>query len=232
MQAVGRLPVAVLAFACLPALLPAAAGAHGYQPPLDENAIKGHRSTVERLEPALEGVTIRVLGGEHQLELENRSGATVVVLGYEEEPYLRIGPRAVFRNERSRATYLNRNRFAKVRVPTSADADAKPLWKRVSSEPVYAWHDHRIHWMEGTPPAGVRQEPQRRQRIRNWEVPLVADGRRVTIQGHLDYVPPGRLSGSLVAVLITIGGVGIGAALVFLGRRTGRPRPSPGVGPA
>jgi hypothetical protein len=232
MPSVGRLPVAVPVVVCLLGLLPAAAYGHGYLPPFDEDAIKGHRATVDGIEPGLAGVTIRVLGGEHQLELENRSGQTIVVLGYEEEPYLRIEPDAVFLNARSRATYLNRGRFGRGRVPSTVDPNAKPLWRRVSGEPVYAWHDHRIHWMQGTPPAAVSEEPRRRQRIRDWKVPLVVDGRRVTVQGHLDYVPPGRLSGSLLAVGITIGGLGVAAVLLLLGRRTARTRPTPGVGPA
>ena len=74
------------------------------------------------LTPALPGVTVRVLQFGDDLELVNRSGTEVVVPGYEDEPYLRIGPDGVWRNQRSPATYINLDRYAPGRrCPPTAD---------------------------------------------------------------------------------------------------------------
>ena len=50
------------------------------------------------------------------------------MLGYQDEPYLRVGPDGVFENRRSPAVYLNANRRGSTAVPRSADPDAEPDW--------------------------------------------------------------------------------------------------------
>ena len=42
----------------------------------------------------------------------------MVVLGYDDEPYLRVGPRGVFENVKSPATYLNRSLTVTAAPPT------------------------------------------------------------------------------------------------------------------
>jgi hypothetical protein len=89
---------------------------------------RGFQSKVVAIRPAVPGLSVRVLGGDDRMRLENRSGIEIV-LGYDGEPYLRIGSNGVFRNLRSPAAYLNRDRFARVSVPLSADPEAPPRWK-------------------------------------------------------------------------------------------------------
>jgi hypothetical protein len=51
---------------------------------------------------------------------------SIVIRGYEGEPYLRFSPRGVFQNVRSPAAYLNRSRFPRGDAPASADPAAPP----------------------------------------------------------------------------------------------------------
>lgn len=153
-------------------------------------AQQGYVSTVSGLTPDVLGLGASVLGGDDRLLLRNWSGKTVVVLGYDGEPYLRFDATGVFRNQRSPAAYLNRHRFAEVELPPQADAKAPPRWMRVSTGPSFAWHDHRIHWMKRTPPPAVQAEPDAIHRIASWQVPASADGTPFTIDGFLGYSPP------------------------------------------
>src|SRR5688572_17371795 len=79
---------------------------------------QGYVSTVAGLEPNVLGVQVAVLGGDDRLRLANYSGKTIVVLGYDGEPFLRFAEDGVFENVRSPATYLSRERDpAKIRLP-------------------------------------------------------------------------------------------------------------------
>ena len=64
------------------------------------------------------GVEIEVLNYDDRLLLTNKSDETVLVRGYEREPYIRIsGDGTVQVNKRSPSFYLNEDRFAQVEVP-------------------------------------------------------------------------------------------------------------------
>ena len=67
-------------------------------------------------------MTVRILQFGDEFELVNETVTEVVVPGYSDEPYLRIGPDGVWRNANSPATYLNLDRFGRVdaarRTPT------------------------------------------------------------------------------------------------------------------
>jgi hypothetical protein len=112
------------------------------------------------------------------------------VLGYQDEPYLRVGPDGVFENVRSPATYLNRDRRATTPVPGSADAEAEPEWRKVGGGTVVRWHDHRTHWMGEQDPAAVRAAPDvLHVVIPDWVVPMRHDGTRIEATGDLVWIP-------------------------------------------
>ena len=189
----------------------------------------GYVSTVSALVPPVLGVDARVLGGDDRLRVSNYSGKTIVVLGYEREPYLRFDKDGVWANTRSPAAHLNRFRRPHGLRPGVADPSAPPRWKLVARGVTYEWHDHRIHWVASEPPAGVQEHPDRIQRIFNWRVPGLADGKRFAISGFLGYAPDRRaqgddggatwlLGGGAVAAATLLAAVGVGA------RRLGRRR--------
>ena len=110
--------------------------------------------------------------------------------GYTGEPYLRFQPDGtVERNRLSTATYLNDDRQGKVDPPadvTAAGPDAEPEWEVVADGGTYAWHDHRVHWMDDSSPSVDRGEPVPGA-YDPWRVPIVVDGASAEIQGILVY---------------------------------------------
>lgn len=153
-------------------------------------------------------VTWSVVGGEGLLQVRNTGWADVVVTGYDDEPYLRVGPDGVFENRNSPAAYLNTDRFGNVAVPSDVAPDDAPDWRRLSDGDLWRWHDHRIHWMAPTPPPQVRDRPHVAQRMLAWAVPFQRGEQRLEVRGTLRYTPPPVvwpwLLGSVVAVLVPV----------------------------
>lgn len=146
-------------------------------------------SKVTLVRPAGSGFNVDVLDRDDRLQVSNRGRSTVVIEGYNGEPYLRVRPDGtVEANRRSPAYYLNEDRFAQVRVPRSANAHARPRWRVVDHAGRVDWHDHRIHWMAKSRPGKVK-DPDVRTKVFDWSVPIRADGRKGEIAGELYWVP-------------------------------------------
>ena len=139
--------------------------------------------------PDTPGVTWEIYGGDQYLAVTNTSDTELIVSGYQEEPYLRVGPDGVFENLASEATYVNDDRYGEVgTLPADLAPDQEPRWTKVSDEPTYAWHDHRIHWMSTQlPPVLVDQS--KRTLIKPWTVQFTYGDRTETISGELVWVP-------------------------------------------
>jgi hypothetical protein len=153
------------------------------------------------------GVQARVADFDDRLELDVEPGHELVVLGYEDEPYLRFrADGTVEVNRRSPATYLNEDRFAEVDVPAQANPEAEPEWEPVAPRDPYGWHDHRIHYMSRSLPPQVDDESVE-TKVFDWRVPVLVDGRRDTITGTLTWVPDE--GGPSVALAL-----GLGAAVL------------------
>lgn len=198
------LPAALAALALTAAALVAAPGALAHGGP----ASTLYLSQVTAITPAVPGVTAVVLGRDDQLELENRSGKTVTVLGYEGEPYLRFDARGVAVNVHSPAHYLNTDRYAKVAVPTSADAKLPPKWDILTLGKRWSWHDHRVHWMTTILPPAAKAAPGKAHLVLRWTVPVRVEGAGTSqIAGRLDYVPPkgDDNTGLIVGIALPVG---------------------------
>jgi hypothetical protein len=189
-----------------------------------------YNSEVTSIAPAVDGLEAEVLGGDDRVELRNGSDSVVVVEGYDGEPYLRFLPGGTVEvNRRSPAFYLNEDRFAQVRVPSSASPRAKPSWNGVSENGRYDWHDHRIHWMSKTPPEQVRKDESRRAKIFDWKLALSVAGQPAAVKGRLTWLGKDDGGPPLAAALSLAAAVLSGAALVLFVRRRRRssepPRP-------
>lgn len=160
-------------------------------------------------------VTVEIMGGDAYLVLRVPPGVQVEVPGYEGEPYLRVlADGTVQINERSPARWLNDARYGEgdpnVEVPAGADAQAPPDWRHAADGGVYAWHDHRIHWMSPSLPRHVDPTAGTPQPVQDWEVPLLVDGVPVTVRGELVWLPgpspagPVALVGGLVLVMVAL----------------------------
>ncbi|WP_410813268.1 hypothetical protein [Micromonospora sp. 067-2] len=202
----------VAAGACAATLLTAApAAAHGADAPDGTD----YRTRTSGVAPARAGLAVRVVEAGARLELTNRTGRAIEVIGYSGEPYLRIGPDGVFENSRSPATYLNRTIAGDTTLPAEADPAAPPSWRRIADGTTVRWHDQRALWRESTPPDAVRAAPEREQRVRDWTVPLRDGDDPVQIVGTLDWVPrPDTYTWWAVTIVgvLVVGALGLLAA--------------------
>jgi hypothetical protein len=155
------------------------------------SATSNYRTRVLAVDPEVAGLTVRLFDAQGTIELTYRGSATLVIIGYEGEPYLRLSDRGVERNIHSPATYLNQDRYARVALPAAADAKLEPQWELVSTGATVSFHDHRTHWMSSVPPAEVQAEPDRVTVIfERWMIPLTVDGSPAAITGDLAWIPP------------------------------------------
>jgi hypothetical protein len=176
----------------------------------------GYRSTVDGVKPRVPGVQLKVLYGDDQVWMDNRSGETVVIDGYGGEPYLRFAPKGIFVNINSPAGYLNQDRYGKATVPKSASPEAAPNWKKLAGGNVWAWHDHRIHYMSPSFPPVISAAPDKPHHVFDWKVPATANGKRFAISGSLDYAPPPKEDDGFPFALVIALAVLIGGGLVGL----------------
>jgi hypothetical protein len=165
-------------------------------------------SEIAGLKPAMDGVELQMLRRDDAIEIENRSGKDVVVMGYEDgEPYARLkADGTVEVNTNSKAYYLNEDRFGTQEVPKSLPSE--PAWKKLSASHRFEWHDHRAHYMgKGTPPQV--KDPGVRQKVFDWQVPVEVGGTPGAITGRLFWTP--RDDGGA-----PLGAIVAGAAIVIL----------------
>ncbi len=176
----------------------------------------GYRSTIRAVKPRVDGIQVKVLYGDDQVLLDNRSGETIVIKGYGGEPYIRFAPQGIFVNVNSPAGYLNQDRYGKSVPPKSASVTAPPNWQKLTGGKIWAWHDHRIHYMSPEFPPAIRAEPRKPHHVFNWRVPATADGKPFFITGSLDYEPPPKESQSFPVALVIVLAALIGAGMVGL----------------
>ncbi|HET9728417.1 MAG TPA: hypothetical protein VFR41_03300, partial [Acidimicrobiia bacterium] len=119
--------------------------------PAAAHTISGPRPTnfasrVLSVTPAVPGLDVRVVDLGASVELTNHTGHDVVVLGYSNEPYLRVGRDGVFENLNSPSTYINRTTSG-TQSPEAARADptAPPAWHRVHGGSTARFHYHVTH---------------------------------------------------------------------------------------
>ena len=166
-----------------------------------------YRSVVERVTPAVPGLSLSVLNYDDRLALHNTSHRTVTIMDYQGKPYVRaLGDGTVQVNTNSQAYYLDVDRYGQVTVPKGLGA--APKWKVVGRDGRYDWHDHRIHWMSRSDPPGLKGK-DRPQKIDDWTVPISVDGRRGAIRGTLTWVP-------LPGASLPLGAIFAFAALIIL----------------
>lgn len=177
--------IAVIAVAAT--LIPARpAAAHGGS---DIDLTSDYRTRITEISD-IDGLTARVVGLDGTVEITWTGTGTLIVAGYDDEPYLRFDTTGVAVNTRSPAAYLNQDRYANAEVPASVDTAAEPDWQPVTTGHRYAWHDHRTHWMSPVPPPQAQQDPGRGHVIYDrWEIPLTIDDNEALVAGDLTWAP-------------------------------------------
>ena len=193
------------------------AGAHSTSGPPASN----FHTVVTGVEPRVPGVVARLGPDGGHIELRVAGRARVTVLGYQGEPYLRVGRAGVFENRSSPAVALNRTRVPT--GPAHRGPIRPPRWVRVSTGSTARWHDHRAHWMGGATPSPVRRAPDRSHVIERWAVPLRIAGANVAaadVNGTVRWdPPPNAVAWFVIAAalaLAVLGGTRVAARPVLL----------------
>ena len=212
-----RRPLAIAAAALVAAtgLAPTAALAHQGNPNM--------KSVIDAVRPHPRGISLQVLGGDDRFQLTNRSGQTVVVEGYEDEPYARISPSGTVEvNHNSPAFYLNTERYGAVEVPETASAKAAPSWQVLDKTGAFEWHDHRMHWMAKTIP-GVVKDQSVKTKISNYDIPIRFGSTQAHILGTVwwDPAPDGGPPVGAIVALVALALGGAAAVVVVRRRRRG-----------
>ena len=201
--------LAVAAAVVLAGATPAAAHAGGPEP---GNWV----AVVDSISPAMPGVTFRLVDRGEEVELANSGPEVVTVLGYDGEPYLRIGPRGVEENSASPAALLNRTRTPanhSAALGAGPDPAAPPQWRQVSATPTWRWHDHRTHWLADELPPSVVDRPdgtdtvevsRYRLDFRQADTPAAVSGRLLWV------APPPVWPWAAGGVLLLAAGVAVG----------------------
>ncbi len=190
-----------------------------------------YQSFYNGVKPNVSGVQAQVLGFDNQYEIVNPAHKTIVIYGYNGEPYARILPDGTVEvNTRSPAYYLNQDRFGAVKVPASANGNAVPQWKVQDQSNRFVWHDHRMHWMAHTLPPQVKDQ-HKRTTIFKYAIPVRVDGQPANITGTLVWLgtPKGFPIGAVIA-LVAVAVLGLAFVLFVRRRRALATSPSTPVG--
>jgi hypothetical protein len=185
-----RLVLVLGLFAVAAAALPGLASAHvGRTLPVATNF------TV-RVAGSIPGLQAKVVDGDQTLWLRVPASTVAVVPGTLGEPLLRFDRGGVWLNLRSPTAQSDG--IDRTDLRPLVGARTKPLWHRLTSGHAYAWHEHRLHVLEPLARGRTSAGP-----VGPWSVPVVVAGRRLAVQGMLDFRPPGRgwLRIGLAAVL-------------------------------
>lgn len=125
------------------------------------------------------GLSVRLVAGNPPaLFLENRTDATLTVLGLENEAWLRIGPQGVQADVAS-PTWRQYGRIQGLAVNELAG----PQWQTISSRPAYTWLEPRAQ-AQTPPPIAAQRRP-----TQNWSVPLLLGTQPLSLQGTLRWLP-------------------------------------------
>ena len=138
-------------------------------------------SVIDSITPALPaGVAVDIVGSDTFVRVRS-VGHDVMVTGYKNEPYMRITTNGeVFVNDGSQTTLINGNRYGNVDTSSFVESP-NPVWRKIGTNGIAMWHDHRVHWMSPKQPAPVDTVGT----VLQWKVSMSVDGVATTVAGTL-----------------------------------------------
>lgn len=182
----------------------------------------GYVTKVTAVTPDVPEVTVKATLNGEGITVTNTSDQTVIVDGYQGEPYAKITKDGIWQNDLSPAVYLNKEQTIG-NIPTDANASQTPKWTQISTNHRFQWHDHRIHWMGAAEPPVVAKDPGKPHQISTWKIPMTVGDTKGDISGTLSYVPGSHWGKYLPYVAIAVGVIVVVLVQVFVVRRR-RPR--------
>lgn len=148
----------------------------------------GHFRTVIDSVPTGDGLEIRMFDGlVPGMLARNATSEILQIPGRQGEPFLEIGPKGVFGNERSPDFYVSGSQTVR-KVPPEADPTAPPRWVRLSTEPVWSWLEYRARLPAASQHRG--RLGTARHTVLSWTTPITLGDEELAIEGHLEWIPP------------------------------------------
>ena len=141
------------------------------------------RSVVTEISPVTSAIDVSIVGVDAFVKMKVQLGHSAEVIGYDEEPYLRIDEKGrVFENSWSPTVVINKTRYGTgSTVPTDYESTDAPTWRQIASNGEAIWHDHRVHWMSPLKPAVINDEGL----VQNWQIDMTVDGATTAVLGNL-----------------------------------------------
>ena len=159
-----------------------------------------YESIISSVVPPVSGLEADVVGGDSFMSVSVHGVDEVIVLGYENESYLRFATDGtVEENIHSPAVALNQSRYGAT-LDAQSNAKAAPEWRVVATNGAYVWHDHRIHWMTHSLPPQLNGKST--GKVLDWNIPLLVNGQAAAINGELyRRAPPSSLPHLVLGIL-------------------------------
>jgi hypothetical protein len=161
-----------------------------------DTSTDGYVAKVKSIEPTVSGLELDVEADGHVV-LTAPAGHTIVVYGYEEEPYLRFSRGKVYDNAVSSTTAVNEPSEA----PSTPSDSAPARWEQIATGRTHEWNDRRVA----------------RQR---WTIRGSLDGRGFVVTGGL--VRAGGGLGRWLFVAVAVAALLGAASLAVAGSRRRR----------
>ncbi len=213
------------------AVAPAAsAAAHGPSP----GDAAYYRCRLTAVTPAMDGVTVDVARDGSWIRIRNATATPLVILGYDGEPYLRVGPAGAEENVTSVSSFVNGTYGEGVITQDAPTAQAvrPPRWESRGLDPVVLWHDVRTHHGGTDRPVAVRSDPGRPQHLTTWRIRGLYGSQPALVEGTLDWTGQrGLLTGRASQAIWVAAGLAALACAIFVAS-TARTQPRRHAGTA
>ena len=141
------------------------------------------------IRPAVHTVGVTVGLGGQWVRVTDQGAATIAILGYRGEPFLRLSHNRVQINQLS-ATAAQTG--LTLGTPAPENRAVEPRWVHLRDGDSVAWTDTRVSPPPDTAPASG-----------SWELPLVVNGQQVSVIGTREWIPPAS-PGPWMAVLVLL----------------------------
>ena len=166
-------------------------------------------SRVTGVTPVEPGVAVRVAEAGQRIGLVVSGNASVVVLGFQGEPFLRFASGTVAANTLSPTA---QQIVTDLPGTASTVTPGAPHWHVVAHATTWWWHDPRTHFDGYALPPPVASNTGSFVHYQDWRIGLVVDGRPAAINGTLDWVPSHVGSGPWLTggvLLLATAGIGL-----------------------